>query len=155
MDISRRTDYAIRLIAALVEHDGMPLSVREAAEIQDVPYAFARSISHDLVLSGFVRSQRGAHGGMVLIKDPDTLTLLELIESVQGEIHTAICTTSPGWCSRDETCQFHATWEGANNLLRDYFSSVTIKQLLNGGRAHLTSRSGCYIAEESRAQDGA
>ena len=139
MDITRRTDYAIRLIAALMNNDDTPLSVREAAEREDVPYAFARSIQHDLALNGFIRSTRGAHGGMTLAKDPETLTLLELIEAVQGKISVAVCTNSPGYCSRDEHCQFHDVWEGANQLLRDYLSSTTIKDLLDGKSAFLTS----------------
>ncbi|MCL1891281.1 MAG: Rrf2 family transcriptional regulator [Coriobacteriia bacterium] len=132
MDITRRTDYAIRLIAALIENEGKPLSVREAAEQQEVPYAFARSIQHDLVLSGFVRTIRGAHGGMVLAKDADSFTLLEFIEAIQGKVNVAICTTADGWCSRDENCSFHTVWEGANDILRDYLSGATIKDILQG-----------------------
>jgi len=54
MDVTRRTDYAIRLISALTESQGKPLSVREAAEAYSVPYAFARSIQHALVQAGLV-----------------------------------------------------------------------------------------------------
>jgi len=138
MEITRKTDYAIRLVAALLSKEGKPLSVREAAELQDVPYAFARSIQHDLVLSGFIRSTRGARGGMLLARDPDSLTLLELIEAVQGPISVAICASSPDWCHRERGCMFHMVWEGANTILRDYLSSVTIKQLLEGGKPFLT-----------------
>lgn len=139
MDISRRTDYAIRLIAALVSSDGKPVSVRIAAEAQEVPYAFARSIQHDLVLSGLVISRRGARGGMVLAKDPETLTLLDIIEAVQGPVTVAVCANEPDWCNREKNCPFHAVWQGANELLIDYLSSVSVKQLLNGEKAHLTN----------------
>ncbi|MDR3053169.1 MAG: Rrf2 family transcriptional regulator, partial [Coriobacteriales bacterium] len=137
MEISRRTDYSIRLIAALSLNEGRPLSVREAAEAQGVPYAFARSIQHDLVLSGFITSIRGARGGMLLAKDPEVLTLLELIEAVQGPVSVAICTADKDWCTRHRGCQFHNVWEGANRLLRDYLGSVSIRDLLNGQMAHL------------------
>lgn len=132
MEISRRTDYAIRLIAALASSDGKPLSVRAAAEAQDVPYAFARSIQHDLVVSGLIASRRGAHGGMVLCKDPDELTLLEVIESVQGPIGLAICSREEGWCPRDAHCVFHQVWCGADEMLRGYLPSVSFKELLAG-----------------------
>jgi Rrf2 family protein len=138
VEITRKTDYAIRLVAALIAKEGQPLSVREAAEAQDVPYTFARSIQHDLVLSGFVRSTRGAHGGMLLARDPDQLSLLDLIEAVQGPLSIAVCSASPNWCRREGTCQFHPVWEGANNLIRGYLSSVTIKELLDGSKPHLS-----------------
>jgi Rrf2 family protein len=138
VEITRKTDYAIRLIAALIIQDGKPLSVREAAEAQNVPYTFARSIQHDLVLAGFVRSLRGTHGGMLLAKDPDKLTLLELIEAVQGPVSVAVCAASPNWCDREQGCRFHPVWEGANDIIRDYLSSVTIKELLEGKSPYLS-----------------
>lgn len=132
MEISRRTDYAIRLVVAMLQNDGNPLSVREAAEIQDVPYSFARGIQHDLVNKGVVKTTRGAHGGMVLSVDPETYTLAELVETVQGPISLAVCQSEDGWCPRDTTCVFHKVWDGASAVLQEYLSSVTIKDLLSG-----------------------
>lgn len=132
MEITRRTDYAIRLIAALVESNGEPLSVRSAADDYKVPYSFARSIQHDLVLAGIVRSVRGAAGGMVLNVDPADLTLLQIIESVQGPIGVAICVREADWCPRERFCQFHPIWMGADALLKSYLSSVTIKEIVEG-----------------------
>ncbi|MDR0350555.1 MAG: Rrf2 family transcriptional regulator [Coriobacteriales bacterium] len=139
MEISRRTDYAIRLIAALLQNDGKPLSVREAATMQNVPYAFARSIQHDLVRSGVISSVRGAHGGMLLATDPTEFTLYQLIEIVQGPVSVAVCTSDENWCARHRGCQFHRVWEGINFILRDYLSSVTILELIEGKSAYLTS----------------
>jgi len=141
MEITRRTDYAIRLIAALLEKGGVPLSVREAALQQDVPYAFARSIQHDLMQQGIVTSLRGAKGGMVLNVDPEKFTLFELIEIVQGPVSVAVCTNDEDWCPRSKTCQFHNVWEGANEIMRNYLSSVTIKDLLAGERAYISASS--------------
>ncbi|MCL2339308.1 MAG: Rrf2 family transcriptional regulator [Actinomycetia bacterium] len=140
MEITRRTDYAIRLIAALVQNNGQPLSVREAAEKYDVPYAFARSIQHVMVQAGLVKSLRGAHGGMLLAVDPAELTLYRLIETVQGPISVSVCTADSNWCSRRGSCQFHPVWAGVNSLLSDYLNSVSIKQLLNGETSHLTGQ---------------
>jgi Rrf2 family protein len=139
MEISRRTDYAIRLIAALLQNGDQPLSVREAATKQDVPYAFARSIQHDLVRSGILTSLRGAQGGMLLAIDPRELTLYRLIEVVQGPVSVAICATDKDWCAREKGCMFHKVWDEVNGILKDYLTSVTIKELIEGEQAHLTS----------------
>ena len=147
MEITRRTDYAIRLIAALVQNGGNPFSVREAAEKQGVPYAFARSIQHELVQHGVIRSIRGAKGGMVLNVDPDKFTLFQLIEIVQGTVSVAVCTNDPDWCPRCKTCQFHGVWEGANSIIKDYLTSVSIKELLAGEKACLTSTYATVNAE--------
>ncbi|MDR2109108.1 MAG: Rrf2 family transcriptional regulator [Coriobacteriales bacterium] len=140
MEITRKTDYAIRLIAALVNREGKPLSVRAASKLQGVPYTFARSIQHELVLAGFVTSLRGVHGGMVLRRDPDELTLIEVIEAIQGPFSIANCTTEANWCEREDGCSFHPVWEGTNDIIRDYLSSVSIKQLLEGDSPYLSER---------------
>ena len=58
MDISRKTDYALRMLAMLAEEPERLLSVRTAAEEVNVPYSFARSIQHGLVQAGIVESLR-------------------------------------------------------------------------------------------------
>jgi len=68
MEVSRRTDYAIRMLLQLARSDGEPISVRALAEAQDVPYAFARGIQRGLVSAGLVESRRGTHGGIILAR---------------------------------------------------------------------------------------
>lgn len=139
MEITRRTDYAIRLIAALVASNGEPLSVRTAAEEYDVPYSFARSIQHDLVIAGIISSVRGASGGMVLNVDPEELTMLDVIESVQGPVGVAVCAREANWCPRESYCQFHPVWIGADALLKDYLSSVSVKDIVDGRKHPMIS----------------
>ena len=67
MDISRKTDYALRMLSLLVAREGEPLSVRIAAEQVDVPYSFARSIQHALTQAGIIASVRGVQGGMICL----------------------------------------------------------------------------------------
>ena len=59
MEISRKTDYAIRMLSSLVRSPKKLLSVRDAAEENDIPYSFARSIQHDLVIAGVIVSTLG------------------------------------------------------------------------------------------------
>ena len=137
MEISRKTDYAIRLVAALMLNDGKPLSVRKAAAVQGVPYSFARGIQHDLVKSGVVTAVRGARGGMMLAIDPDEYTLAELIETLQGPIRLAICLSEDGWCPRDGNCVFHRVWDDGSKMLFDYLSSISMKEIIKGKNPYI------------------
>jgi len=137
MEISRKTDYAIRMVAALMLNEGKPLSVRKAATVQGVPYSFARGIQHDLVKSGVVTAVRGARGGMMLAIDPDEYTLAELIETLQGPIRLAICLSEEGWCPRDENCVFHQVWEDGSQLLYNYLSSISMKEIIKGKHPYI------------------
>lgn len=131
MEISRKTDYALRMLSALVQNgEGSPVvSVREVAEENRIPYSFARSIQHDLAQAGIVESLRGARGGMRLAVDPKKVTLRELVEAVQGPIIISGCDFSGedgGVCPFLPQCQFNPVWCNAERMLRDYFSSVSL-----------------------------
>lgn len=133
MDITRRCDYALRILRAAYERLGSFVSVAEIAEVEDIPYAFARSIQHDLVRAGLLRTIRGARGGLALNCDPENTTITEVIEAVDGPISIAICTGDDNPCIKSDTCNYHKLWNGANKLLREYFSSITLAEILEQG----------------------
>ncbi len=126
MDISRKTDYALRMLAMLADGENNLLSVRAAAEQVDVPYSFARSIQHGLVQAGIVESLRGVHGGMRLKADPNDVTIRQIVEAVQGPMVMNDCTANGAECSRMNSCCYHSVWMGAQALMVDYLDSVTL-----------------------------
>ena len=136
MEVSRRTDYAIRILMDLARSDGDPVSVRTIAERQEVPYAFARGIARELVSAGMVESKRGATGGLVLARDPEDLSVLEIVEAMQGGVSCAVCTSDPAWCTRMDGCTVHQVWSGADEMLRQYLGSRSLAGLIGseGGR---------------------
>lgn len=135
MDISRKTDYALRMLSLLVENENELLSVRAASERVDVPYSFARSIQHALAQEGIIESLRGVHGGMRLAVDPAKVTLLKVVEAVQGPLVMNDCTAAGGECPRMGTCCYHPVWVGAQAMMRDYLSSITLEETVHGTKA--------------------
>lgn len=131
MDISRKTDYALRMLAMLAEEPERLLSVRTAAEEVNVPYSFARSIQHGLVQAGIVESLRGVHGGMRLKVSPDDVTIRQVVEAVQGPMVMNDCTAPDGDCARIGTCCYHPLWAGAQALMRDYLDSVSLDDIVS------------------------
>ena len=132
MEITRRTDYGIRLMLALAEAGGGPVSVRELADRQTVPYAFARGIQRDLVAAGLARTKRGKSGGLFLARSASEITLLDVIEAVEGPIALNICTADPEWCQRMGACSVHQVWRGADALVKEYFGSKSLAGLVEG-----------------------
>ncbi|MGI6231017.1 MAG: RrF2 family transcriptional regulator [Tractidigestivibacter sp.] len=136
MEISRKTDYALRMISALVRSGDGVVSVRSAAEENGIPYSFARSIQHDLAQNGIVESVRGAHGGMRLAVDPKTTSLLQIVEAVQGPVIIATCDYAGpdgSACPFKPQCRFNPVWCNAERMLHEYFSSVTLYQIVVDG----------------------
>ena len=136
MEIARKTDYALRMLATLATDPAGVVSVREVARANGVPYSFARSIQHDLALAGIVENSRGANGGMRLAVDPREVTLLRLVEAVQGPLALCGCDAAGadgGPCERRGACGFNPIWCNAEAMLRSFFGSVTLWQVVEEG----------------------
>ncbi len=131
MELNRRSDYACRIIRAAYRSGDAYVSVSEVAEAEEIPYAFARSIQHDLVHAGLLKTVRGAKGGLALACDPSTTTLLDVLEALQGPMCMALCSADPSCCARSGHCEYSRVWRGADELLRSYFGSITLTQLFD------------------------
>ncbi|MBI5231897.1 MAG: Rrf2 family transcriptional regulator [Coriobacteriales bacterium] len=135
MEITRRTDYAIRMLLELARDGGEPISVRALAEHQGVPYAFARAVQRDLVGAKLVKARRGAAGGITLARPAEEITLLDIVAGMQGDPSIATCAGDPQWCDRSHSCSMHRVWCGANDLIRDYLGGRTLASLvIDNGR---------------------
>lgn len=153
MDLSRKTDYALRMLSTLVADPDGVVSVRTAAREGGVPYSFARSIQHDLAVAGIVENSRGAAGGMHLAMDPREVTLLQLVEAVQGPVVISSCLAADGSgpCPNRAACHFTPVWCNAERMLRAYFSQVTLYQLVVEGVSPVFT-GGFELVDESVAR---
>lgn len=130
MDITRKSDYAIRMMTALaVAGASCPVSVRELAKQQNVPYAFARSVARELTAAGLVSATRGATGGLCLAQAPEDITLLQIVETMQGRMTIAVCTNDPEWCVRSGRCSTHGVWVEADAAVRGLLERKTLAGL--------------------------
>ena len=87
MRVSTRGDYACRALLSLALHGGQtPTSVREIAERTGLPQPYLEQILLALKGAGLVRSKRGVGGGYVLAREPEELTLAQVISAVDGPI---------------------------------------------------------------------
>jgi len=118
MEISRRTDYGVRLILDLAGlPDGKRASTQEIAERQSIPAPFLAKIISQLSLSGLVNTHRGAGGGVMLARPAGEINLLQVIEALDGPVRLNRCAVDPGMCPQDQTCPVHHVWTQAQEHL--------------------------------------
>ena len=129
MEITRRCDYACRIIRAAYQQKDSFCSIAQVAQEEDIPYSFARSIQHELVKAGILKTSRGARGGLMLNCDPTQTTLKEVVEAVQGPVNIAPCSLDPEYCLRSNSCSFNVAWCGLDALIDSYLSSITLFDL--------------------------
>jgi len=101
--VKRETDYALRSMLRLAETDDF-LSVNALAEDVEVPESFLRKIMQRLNQAGFVESRQGPFGGYRLAAPAEDVSLLDIIETVQGPLVMNECFAEPDICSRTEFC---------------------------------------------------
>jgi Rrf2 family protein len=135
MEISRRTDYGVRVILDLASlQDGERASTQEIAERQSIPAPFLAKIVSQLSTSGLVETYRGARGGVVLARPPGEINLLDVIEALDGPIRLNRCALEPNACPREEKCPVHDIWVEAQRDLTQMLTSVTFDTLARQGR---------------------
>lgn len=140
MDITRRSDYACRILRALCAREGEFRSVAEIAREEDVPYSFARSIQHDLVKAGLLRTERGVRGGVALAVDCADVTLYDVMTATQNKLGVSPCSQDPSYCEKSARCQYHGVWCKADAMLADYFKSISLADLFAEQReAHMAA----------------
>lgn len=105
MRLTKGTDYGIRgvLYLAMQPEDKVTL-LHEIAESQAIPENYLAKIFQDLAKGGLVRSHRGARGGFSLARAPSEITLLDVIEALQGPLALAPCLDARQGCSCHSTC---------------------------------------------------
>jgi Rrf2 family protein len=131
VNITRRTDYAIRMMTALAEAGAnCPVSVRSLAEAGGVPYSFARAVQRDLVAGGLVEATRGVAGGLCLARPSGEITLLQIVETTQGALSMSVCVNDPEWCGRSGSCATHRVWCETDALVREHLGKKTLAGLV-------------------------
>jgi len=128
--ISRRTDYAVRVLVSLATHQGEgKRSMQETADEMLIPLAFVKRIVADLSRAGLVRSQRGAKGGLELARDADSITLLDVVEACEEPIEISPCIDDPDFCPLSADCPVRKRWARLRAAVKKELRSVSIGQL--------------------------
>ncbi|HEX9591845.1 MAG TPA: Rrf2 family transcriptional regulator [bacterium] len=136
MRLTKAGDYAMRgLIYLARQPQGEVVLVSEIAHAMYVPESFLAKIFQSLAKAGLVRSHRGYGGGYSLNRPPVAITLLEVIECVEGPIVFNDCTDPNGHleglgehnCS--ESCVAQAVWLEAQAAVREILEAKTMEEL--------------------------
>jgi Rrf2 family transcriptional regulator, iron-sulfur cluster assembly transcription factor len=130
MELTRKGEYAIRGIVYLASQPvNQVCLLSEIATAVDVPQTFLAKIFQQFSKIGLVKSYRGTGGGFVLGRSADKITLLEVVEAVEGPIVPNRCVTGGGECSRVTTCNVHPVWLNVQKQVRGILANVSLKEL--------------------------
>jgi len=131
MDILRRnTDYALRLMVGLMRHrDSGSVSTRLLAQEQGVSYELACKLMQQLHGAKLVESCMGPKGGFRLGREPGGITLLEIIEVIQGPLRLNRCLLSAAACPRQDECPVRKKMGELQGHMDEYLGGVNLEEL--------------------------
>ncbi len=132
MKLSTRSRYGVRMMVGLAIHYGKgPLLLRVIAENQDISEKYLSQLIIPLKAAGFVDSTRGAHGGYTLAKQPDEISLKDIVEVLEGDLSLVGCVRRSSICNRASFCVTRDVWAQVESNIKDTLSSYTLRDMIN------------------------
>jgi Rrf2 family transcriptional regulator, iron-sulfur cluster assembly transcription factor len=131
MQITRQADYAVRAVIYLAHLGGSERAATSTvAKEQRIPPSFLAKIISQLSIAGLLHTSRGARGGVTLAREPKDITLLEVVEAIDGPIHLNECVSDEESCSMGEECPLRSVWCEAQNELVKRLKATNFADLM-------------------------
>ena len=131
MRITRAGEYAVRCVLYMSGcEENKIIRRKEISGKMEIPDQFLGKIAQQLARSGFIEIVQGAKGGYRLLFAPEKITLLDVVESVTGEIFLNDCIINPDYCRKSSSCSVNSIWETARRQLRETLKQATFDKLL-------------------------
>jgi Rrf2 family protein len=133
LELTKRTDYAVRAMVALARHPDETLSSTDMAAQTQIPVRFVTQVMAHLVRAGLVRGVIGRSGGYRLSAAPDSVSVLAIVEAVEGDTRRQRCALRGGPCQRTAPCEIHAVLAGARAAFTDRLAATTLADVAAAG----------------------
>ena len=135
LTVSTRGRYGVRLMTALAMHYGKGIRLlRDLSRQEGISGKYLGQIVIPLRNAGLVVSQRGAHGGYALSRPPETITVKDVIEAIEGKITPVPCVGEEGACGRRKGCATTEVWRRLRDDMESSLSSFTLADLARRAR---------------------
>lgn len=128
--ISKLTDYATVILAALCERHADLQSAAEVAERTRIGLPTVSKLLKEMQRAGLVASVRGARGGYQLARPADAISAAEIIDAVEGPVALTECASHVNHCDIESTCRVGHAWQRVNDGIRQSLEDVKLTQLL-------------------------
>ncbi|MBI3990440.1 MAG: Rrf2 family transcriptional regulator [candidate division NC10 bacterium] len=128
MHLSRHADYALRIMLDLAAKPSSHIG--EIARRKATPPAFSAKIVRDLVRAGLVKSIRGRKGGVSIAREPSAITLLQVIEAVDGPLSLALCVHGENSCPLSRSCPARPLFLRLQRIVTQELKAVTLEDLV-------------------------
>jgi Rrf2 family transcriptional regulator, cysteine metabolism repressor len=132
MKLSTRTRYGMRALVDLaLNSTGEPIQLKEIAERQKISLPYLEHLIIPLIAAGFVKSIRGARGGVKLAKQAEQIRLNEVMRVLEGPLEPVDCLRQSNSCPRSGLCATQEIWDEMGKAMEKVLESNTLQDLVN------------------------
>ncbi len=127
--VTKLTDYATVVLTVLAARPGVVLSAPELAERSGLEQPTVAKLLKPLAAAGLVQGFRGASGGYRLSKPAEAITLIEIVEAMEGPLSMTECSAPHGHCGIESICGVRNNWRQINDVVIEALRGVSLAQL--------------------------
>ncbi len=135
MKFSTKVRYGMRAVVELAQNfEESPVMVSKLAEKQNLSVKYLESLMSKLKKGGVVKSVRGNRGGYLLTKDPQEISVYEIVTALEGPISLVNCSENPENCENFENCCTFNLWKELSQTLTDKMKAIKLSSLVEEAR---------------------
>ncbi|MAE16706.1 MAG: Rrf2 family transcriptional regulator [Deltaproteobacteria bacterium] len=139
LKLSKKTDYAIILLTHLGEMH-MPVSAQELSAHYRLPHPMTANILKQLVTVGMTESVRGQHGGYVLARPAEGVTLAEIVQVMDGPFTLVDCVHQEEGCKVSQCCSTRGALIALHRRMEQFMEETTLASIIAESQLDLTSQ---------------
>ena len=128
--VTKLTDYATVVLTALAAQPDLVLSASELAERAGLEVPTVAKLLKPLAQAGLVAAFRGSQGGYRLARAASDISLIDVVEAMEGPLGMTECSLHHGACGIERSCGVRANWRRINDVVADALREVTLAQML-------------------------
>lgn len=130
MKMSTKGRYGLRVMIELALNLGQgPILTETIAKNQQISEKYIHLLVRQLKDSGLIKAARGRNGGYFIAREPDEITVLEVVNAMEGKITVVECTSNSAYCDRDDCCIARDLWTTLSEVIEEALEKVTIGEL--------------------------
>lgn len=128
--VTKLTDYASVVLSVLAARPDDVLSATGLAEQAGLEVPTVAKVLKPLAQAGLVEAFRGVNGGYRLARDAGAISLIEIVEAIEGPLGMTECSVHAGHCGIEHSCGVRANWRRINDVVADALRGVTLAEML-------------------------
>lgn len=129
MQISTKTEYALRALLEMIKAGSEPISAREISEKQKLPRKYIERLLNYMRSAGILESSSGAKGGYILAQKPEQINLLKVMQAVEDHSWEMSCISNPPEHCIGRDCGLYVVWGDVYNNMKSVLEGYTLEKI--------------------------